>query len=391
MIDFDTALQTALGVVRRTGAERVPLAEARGRVLACDVRSDVDMPPFDKSAMDGYACRRADLGGELKVLETIAAGTVPEHDIGPGECAGIMTGAVVPAGADCVIMVEFTEKIGTGEIRFTGSGTRDNICLKGEDVRMGDVVLEQGAWIGPAEIATMSAVGCVNPEVAVKPTVGILATGSELVPPDEIPGPGRIRNSNSSQLAAQVQLAGADPVCRGIVEDTRQALDVAVREAVAASDVVLLSGGVSMGRFDYVPEVLKQNGIELLFDRVAVKPGKPATLGVSEDVFCVGLPGNPVSTFVLFEILVKPFLLEMLGHHYRPTILTAPLGRDFSRKKTSRDSWIPVRIDEEGRAMPVDYHGSAHAHALCSADGLVCVKSGISRIEEGSPVRVRQI
>jgi molybdopterin molybdotransferase len=177
----------------------------------------------------------------------------------------------------------------------------------------------------------------------------------------------------------------------GIAKDTDKAIDKMFKEAIEENDVVLVSGGVSMGDFDLVPGILKQNNINLLFEKVAVKPGKPTVFGVSENIYCFGLPGNPVSTFVLFELLVKPFLYKMMGYDYRPDAVKMPLGKSLRRKKIERQTWIPVVITDAGMLKTIDYHGSAHINALCIADGLISIGIGIAEIEKGAVVPVRLI
>jgi molybdopterin molybdotransferase len=390
MIPFEKAFEIVLSSARVLGAERVGIAEAVGRVLAEDVKSDIDMPPFNKSAMDGYACRREDLADELPVIETIAAGVVPKKSVGPKQCAKIMTGAQVPEGSDCVIMVEFTDKTDKGKIRFTGRETADNICWKAEDIKAGQTVLTKGTLIGLKHIATLAAAGCANPLVTVAPRVGVLATGNELVEPSQTPFLSQIRDSNSYQLAEQVETVGAVTKNYGIVRDTREAIDASVKAAIAENDVVLVSGGVSAGDFDFVPEILKQNGFELLFAKIVIQPGKPTVFGVAKNVFCFGMPGHPVSGFVICELLVKPFLYKLMGHDYRPLEVEVPLGRAVRRKKAGRPSWIPVAITD-GKAFGVEYHGSAHFGALCGADGLMCITKGTAEIKEGTIVPVRRI
>jgi len=388
---FDEAYRIVQGRARFLGAERVALHEAPGRILAQDVASDLDMPPFDKSAMDGYACRRRDLRNELAVVETIAAGGTPSKAVRPDECAKIMTGAMVPEGADCVIKVEDTEQVDETIVRFTGAETPENICRRGEDIRQGDLVLGKGERLRPQHIGVLATVGCARPLVARRPQVAVIATGDELVEPDQTPQTSQIRNSNGHQLRAHVAATGAVPVYGGIGPDTEDALDTMIREALSENDVVLLSGGVSMGDFDLVPRILEKNGVQLLFERIAVKPGMPTVFGLSETSFCFGLPGNPVSTFVLFEILVKPFLLKLMGHDFRPPVIPMSLAKPISRKKTDRDSWIPVTITGNGTVCAVEYHGSAHLNALTRADGLICVARGVATVEEGTKVDVRQI
>lgn len=391
MLPFEKAFEIVLNSAYLLGTERVDIAQAVNRVLADDVKSDTDVPPFNKSAMDGFACRREDLANELTIIETIPAGVAPKNVIGQNQCAKIMTGAVVPQGADCVIMVEFTETSDENTVRFTGKKTADNICVKAEDIKAGQTVLSKGTLIKPQHLATLAAIGCANPCVAVRPKVGIIATGDELVEPSQSPSLSQIRDSNSFQLAGQVETVGAVTKNYGIVRDTRQAIDAAIKTAIAENDVVLVSGGVSVGDFDFVPDILKQNGIDLMFEKIAIKPGKPTVFGVSESVFCFGMPGHPVSGFVMCELLVKPFLYKLMGHNFIPLDIKVPLGASISRKKAGRPSWIPVVITNEGTARPVEYHGSAHLNVLCGADGLLYIPKGTDELKEGTVASVRRI
>lgn len=391
MISFDEAFDIVMTNARPLGCEGVPIRGSLNRVLAEDVSSDVDMPPFDKAAMDGFACRKSDLAHELTVVETVQAGQPPSRAIGEGECAKIMTGAMVPPGADCVIMMEDTESVRPDTVRFTGRETAINICPKGEDVKAGEVVLRKGTLLAPQHIAMLAAVGCVRPLVARQPRVGIIATGDELVEPEVRPSVSQIRTTNSAQLCAQVTAAGGIPTYYGIARDTEQCLDAVLKTAIGENDVLLFSGGVSVGDYDLVPKTMLKNGIRILFDAIAMKPGKPTTFGVSPDILCFGLPGNPVSTFVLFEILVKPFLYKLMGHEYRPPSFPLPLAKRFSQKRADRLCWVPVRITERNEAMPLAYHGSAHVAALCEADGLISIPEGTASLEKGTPVHVRPI
>jgi len=391
MIAFDDALRIALDKVRSTGTERVPLAAAAGRVLAEDVCADHDVPPFDKSAMDGFACRREDLGRELAILETIPAGTTPTRDVVPDACARIMTGAPVPAGADTVFKVEDSEVLDGERVRFAGTETTTNIIPRAEDFRAGDRLLAAGLRLRPDHVAVLAAAGVPEPLVGRRPRVGILATGDELVEPADIPGTSQIRNSNSHQLVAQVRATGGEPAYYGIAPDRRDALDAAFRRAAEENDVLLLSGGVSQGDFDFVPDVMRAHGVEILYDRVRIKPGKPTTLGVGEDLVVFGLPGNPVSTYVIFEILVRPYLLAMAGCDREPEEWTARLAAPINRYKDERDEWLPVRIDDSGAALPVPYHGSAHFLALTRANGLTRVPAGTRHLPEGTVIRVRPL
>jgi molybdopterin molybdotransferase len=391
MLTFDKAFETALNSAHRLDTERVDFRSALGRILAEDVISDIDIPPFDKSAMDGYACRRADLSNELVVIEIIPAGSVPQKTIEANQCSKIMTGAMVPEGADCVVMKEYVEEVSSNTIRFIEGKTADNICHKAEDINTGDSVLNKGAIIAPQHIAVLASVGNTQPLVAKRPEVAVIATGSELVDPQSKPGASQIRDTNSFQLSAQIERMGATSTNYGIAGDTIEQIDRVFKDAIGQSDVVIVSGGVSVGDFDFVPNIFKQNKINLLFEKIAVKPGKPTVFGLSEKGYCFGLPGNPVSTFVLFELLVKPFLYKLMGHDHKPLHIQMPLEETLTTRKAKRQRWIPVAITEKGTVKPIDYHGSAHINSLCVADGLVCMDIGVSEMKKGTSVKIRLI
>jgi molybdopterin molybdotransferase len=391
MISQNEAHETMLARARNLGSEPVGLDEALNRVLAEDVRSDMDMPPFIKAAMDGYACRRDDLSGDLQVVDVLKAGEVPRKSIGPGECAKIMTGGMVPEGADCVIMVELTEELEGETVRFTAESTRDNVCQKGEDIQVGEVVLCAGTQLKPQHIAMLASVGCVRPQVGRKPRVGIIATGDELVEPDVKPDISQIRTSNSHQLVAQVLASDCLPTYYGIAMDTEESLDATLKKAMAECDVVLLSGGVSMGDFDLVPGIMKANGLTILFDEIAIQPGKPTTFAVSDDTWCVGLPGNPVATFTQFELLVKPFLYRLMGLEYRPANLRLPMAQTHTRQRAGRESWFPAKITDDGTVVPCEFHGSAHVDSLCEADCLGNMSPGVATLAKGSLVTIRTL
>ncbi|MCU0858167.1 MAG: molybdopterin molybdotransferase MoeA, partial [Pontiellaceae bacterium] len=324
------------------------------------------------------------------IVGAIAGETgIPGKAIGANECAKIMTGAMVPDGADCVIMVEHTEVVSENTIRFVKEQTKDNICFRGEDIRAGDVVLSRGDLIQPQHIAVLATVGCIAPMVARRPRVGVIATGSELVEPSEKATGAKIRNSNGWQLAAQAEQMNCIVNYYGIAEDTETVLDALIKKAISENDVLLLSGGVSVGDFDLIPGILKQNGIELLFDRVAIKPGKPSTFGTGQKIRCFALPGNPVATFIQFETLVKPFLYKMAGHSFRPRTVRAKIQCDIKRNTEGRTVTLPVRFTAIDQVTPVVYHGSAHINAMCEADGLLFIQTSETSIKKGDEVDVR--
>lgn len=391
MLPFDKAFETVLNSARQIDTERVEFKCALNRILAENVRSDMDIPPFDKSTRDGYACRRADLSNDLTVVETIPAGYVPKKAVETYQCSKIMTGSMIPNGADCVIMKEYIETTGENTIRFAGENTRDNICQKAEDIRAGDIVLSKGTVLKSQHIAALASAGNTQPLVSKKPQVAVIATGSELVSPAMTPGPSQIRNSNSFQLATQIESMGATAINYGVAGDTADEIDLIFRQAFKQCDVVIISGGASVGDFDFVPQIFKQNKIDLLFEKVAVKPGKPTVYGVSQDKYCFGLPGNPVSTFVQFEILVKPFLYKLMGCEYKPLNIQMPLEETWIDKKIKRQRWLPVVITDKGLVRAVKYNGSAHINSLCDADGMVSMNVSVAEIQKGTIVKVRLI
>lgn len=393
MISFEDALNTVLSQKFRLDNERVDLSGSLGRILAEDVFSDMDMPPFDKSAVDGFACMLKSGSTDtmtLQIIETIPAGTVPQKAILPGQCSRIMTGAMVPSGAGSVIMVEDSEIVGEQLVKVTPIPTGNNICYRGEDIRKGDLVLQRGIQITPARIAVLASVGAVTPLVAKLPRIAIISTGDELVEPAITPSLAQIRNSNAMQLEAQVRTVPANPAYYGIVTDEGPELRKIIDLALSENDVVLLTGGVSMGDFDFVPGVMQEAGIEILFKSIAIQPGKPTVFGRHNNTFIFGLPGNPVSSFVLFEIMVKPFLRRLMGCTAESVEFKLPMGVDFSRRKSARKSMIPVII-RDGAVYPVEYHGSAHINAYSVANGIMAMEIGTTIVKMGEQVYVRPL
>lgn len=392
MIPFEEALQIVLSVPVEYQTERIGLENAAGRILAEEIRADMDMPPFDKSAVDGYACRLADAvaGRQLEVMETVAAGRLPGHTVSEGRCSKIMTGAMLPPGAECVVMVEYAEPSGPDHIRIEPGNPGINVCYRGEDIRSGQTLLSPGKRIKPADIAVLASMGSTQPRVATLPLTGILSTGDELVEPAARPGPAQIRNSNAWQLISQVKSVPAEPAYYGIVPDRAEALRDAIQKGLDETRLLLLTGGVSMGEFDLVPGILRECGVDILFKSVAIQPGRPTLFGRSPKGFVFGLPGNPVSSFVIFEVLVRPLLLRMMGCNEPLPVWNLPLGQTFTRKRAARQSLIPVKL-LDGVACPVEYHGSAHINAYSYADGIMTVERGTERIEKGTLVHVRPV
>ncbi len=391
MIPFEKAFGIVMDSSFSTGTDLVPFQDSLDRILAEDIKSDIDMPPFNKASVDGFACRKSELDHELEIIETIPAGKIPEKAIGIDQCSKIMTGAVLPKGADCVIMVEDSKLQTSGKVRFTGIFKKENFSERGEDARTGDIVLRKSIRIRPQDIAVMAAAGYTTVRVSTLPRIAIISSGSELVEPSEVPAASHIRNSNAYQLVAQALRTGVSARYYGIAIDDEDETYELVTRAISENDLVILTGGVSMGDFDFIPAVLEKAGVNIKITRIAVQPGKPTTFGVHPKAIVFGLPGNPVSSFVQFEMLVRPLLYKMMGHDWHPLEYRAIMKADFIRKYADRMAFVPVMVDDQGLATPVEFHGSAHISALHIADGLISVPSGVKKIVKGKVVSVRQI
>lgn len=400
MITVEEAIEQVLSRIGVLATERVPLLEALGRVLAGDVISDIDVSPFDNSAMDGYALRAADVAGAnpdspvtLHVVEHIPAGVAPSVKIGPAEASRIMTGAPVPKGADAVVMVEKTR---AGENGGSTGGTVDilheakhgeHIRARAEEVRAGEAVLLHGERLGPAGIGLAASVG--HPDVLVyrRPRVAIVSTGDELVDVTEKPGPGKIRNSNSYSLAAQVLEAGGEPHVLGIARDTEEHTRSLLGRA-SQFDLMVSTGGVSMGDFDVVKKVLAEIG-ELEFWKVAMRPGAPQTFGTIGGTPFFGLPGNPTSCMVGFELFVRPAIRKMAGFSSltRPRVL-ATLEHD-TKKKSDRRYFLRGRLTRTGDGYAASISGnqsSALLTALHRGNCLISLPEGTDFVPAGEIV-----
>ena len=397
MIEMDDAIRIVMENTQIIDKTRVGLDDVLGRVLSEDVRSDIDMPPFDKALMDGYALQGTDIASAsgdtpviLDVIEEIPAGTVPQKRVERGQASQIMTGAPVPDGADTVIMVEDTEphpdaqKVCVLDTTETGR----NIARLGEDVRVNQVVLQANTVIRPPEVGILAAVGHIHVEVYRQPVVGIVATGSEVVEPHHKPKPGQIRNSNGYSMVAQVLRSGAQARYLGIVEDDIQALIQTIGEGLETCDIVALSGGVSAGEYDLVQDGMRDLGVEVLFDRIRMKPGKPLTFGVKGARQVFGLPGNPVSSVVGLELLMRPAIRKMqcITDLHLPTVRTV-LSADF-RQTPGRKQFVPAHSvqGKNGvwKSSWVGHHGSADLFSMARANSLFVVNAEDAHVPAGT-------
>jgi molybdopterin molybdotransferase len=403
-ISVDEALQRVLAKVDFGGVERVPLAEARGRVLAEQVGSDVDSPPHDKSIVDGYAiCHcgtHEPLGPAMyAVLEEIMAGMTPRRAVSPGNCSKIMTGAPLPEGADGVVMVERTEVLPDGRVRIDEPDFRagQNVVRRASVMRLGEVVLKPGTPLRTMEIAILAEIGGSEVSVARRPTIAVLPTGNELVPHTERPRPAQIRNSNGPMLVSAVETAGAVPIDLGIGRDEPVPLKRAI-EAGLEADILLVSGGVSMGDLDLAPGIFRELGVEEVFHTVSLKPGKPLWFGAfshgERKTLVFGLPGNPVSSFVCFHLFVWPALRKMQGiAECAPPRQLAKLKSSF-RQQGGRETFLTAHTTWGATGLevsPIPSRGSGDLRALQKANALVRFDAGFREYEVGEVVETLPI
>jgi molybdopterin molybdotransferase len=380
--------------------ESAPLADASGRVLARDVASDVDLPPFEKSAMDGFAVRSADFAGRagavrLRRIGESRAGAPFRGQVGPGECTEIATGSELPRGCDSVVMVEKSRVEADRVALDDDPRPGQHVCHTGEDLKEGEVVLRRGRRLGPIEVAVLAAVGCEPAPVFARPRVALFATGDELVPASAKPGQGQIREGNTFYLAARARAAGAEVDRAGVAPDEERALELAFRRAFESSDVVMTTGGVSMGRYDLVGTVFERCGVEPVFHKVAIKPGKPLWFGMRGKVPVFGLPGNPVSCLIGFEVFVRPALARLEGAEDEISA-GSRRGRWIGGTTVAnpREQYLPVRVrrGEDGvdELEPIRWRSSADIVGLTRADGLAVIAIGRT-LDRGDAVEYRPL
>lgn len=411
MITVEEAYERIMEAFRPLEPERVPLWEGLGRVLAEDVYADVNIPPFANSAMDGYAVRAADTAGAtrerpvwLRVKGTLAAGQAPAEAVEPGTAIRIMTGAPMPPGADAVVRFENTSEgdkqarmgdgVAGGEVAvYVPVAVKENVREAGEDIRAGEKVLEAGTEMRPAELGVLASVGRVDFLAYRRPRVAVLATGDELVEPNEPLSPGKIRNSNAYTNAALVQKYGGIPIRLGIARDTVADLTAKLQQAVDLKvDLILTSAGVSVGEYDVVKDVLNALG-QIDFWQVRMKPGKPLAFGHIQGIPLIGFPGNPVSSMVSFERFARPAILKMQGKRkLRKPVIGAILREDV--RGGGRREFKRAVVEREGNtyyARLTGDQGSGILTSMVKANGLAIVPEGTKILRAGEEIRVEML
>jgi molybdopterin molybdotransferase len=367
--------------------ETVALADSHGRVLAGDAAADRDYPQFNRSVRDGFAVRASDIPGRLRITGEVRAGERFAGVLGAGEAVEIMTGAPVPEGADAVIMVEHCTRQGDGTVETAQTASSgSNIAPLACEARAGSVVLPRGFRVDHAAAGWLATIGCARVPVYARPRVAILATGDEIVPVDATPAPHQIRNSNSYSLAAQVRRAGGEPVILPVARDEREATADLIAQGLEA-DLLLLSGGVSAGKYDFVEAALADCGAEFYFDRVLIQPGQPVVFGKARGKFFFGLPGNPASTMVTFELFGRAALELLAGADEAPLPLTlARLTRPF-RHKPGLTRFLPAHVSCT-EVTPVDWQGSGDIPSLCRANAFLVADPGQAEYAAGDVIPV---
>ncbi|WP_041690769.1 gephyrin-like molybdotransferase Glp [Eggerthella sp. YY7918] len=402
MISVEEARDLVLSHVEVLPAETVSLLDAAGRVAAADITSDIDVSPFAHSAMDGFAVHADELAHasaeapvQMDVIAEIAAGEVYEGPIDPGQCVRIMTGAPLPDAVDSVVKYEIVDVVeGDGKpgsrVAFTApTKVHSNVRDAGEEAKADETIVHRGEVINPAGVGFLAGCGAVVVPVYRRPRIAIISIGSELVDPSEVPTPGKIRNSNSYALAASARAAGALPTILPIVEDTHEALSATIKNAVAAFDFVVTSGGASNGDFDFIKPVVKELG-QLFMTTVNMRPGKAQTFGIVDGTPVFGLPGNPAAAYVGFEMLVRPALRKMQGYtHFERPRVTATLAHD-EKKKDPRRIFLRGTLskDESGAYVftPAKNQSSGLFGVIQRSNCMALMPEGTESRTAGTPV-----
>lgn len=391
MIKFQDALTEILKNAQVLSTTKIHVEESVGHVLTEDIYSGINMPPFDKSAMDGYALRADDIiniPAKLKCIGIIQAGKSFRKHVKSGQCVKIMTGAAIPKGADSVVMLEDTRFVSNSVEILSFIKKWQNICTQGEDIRKNQKIIKKGMKISISDIALLAAAGKQFIKVVRKPTAAFFNTGDEILPLTEKLTKNKIYNSNGPQLTALLKSCGIKADSLGIVKDNPRYLRKAIRKGLKY-DLLLISGGVSRGDYDLIPKILKESGVKEVFHNIKIKPGKPLFFGVYKKTLVFGIPGNPVSNFMAFILFIQTAVRKMMGYQQcKPEFEKGILENGFQHK-TGRKHFVPVKVAEKKNGYhltPVNSHGSADIVSLSASDGFMSVDEDVSYIKKKSEV-----
>jgi molybdopterin molybdotransferase len=391
MITLEQAYQTIDTVAEqvKSTTEQLPVTDALNRVLAKPQTAKLELPPFNKAAMDGFAITQNDQQDSYKITEVIAAGQMPTIALTPGHAAQIMTGAPVPENTYQVVPIEYTQQQ-NNQVKILQYPNAQHICQQGEDVKPGTTIANAGDLLTPTLIANLISCGIDTAEVYAKPKIAILSTGNEIVESINEIANGKIIDANRPMLKAlcqknDYQINYSNKICDDLAK-TKSILS----EALDKADIIILSGGVSMGEFDFVGTAINELGFKTHFNRIAIKPGKPTTFASKGDKIIFGLPGNPVAVCLTFNLFVKRIIAKIQNQKIEPPYML-PLTKTYKRKKTERAAFIPCKITRHGELEPIEYHGSAHLLALSDADGFFMIEQNVQQINAGEKVSVIKI
>lgn len=389
MITHRKALEYILHNTKIKGIEKVNLKDSFNRVIAERVYSDIDIPPFNRVSMDGYAIRGKDIARlpyEVEVVATLRAGEIFNRAVKKGQVVRIMTGCALPKCFDRVIKVEDTEKLSDDRMKILQMPPERNVCNRGEDCRKGTLLIAKGDNIGVPQLSLLATAGRGALRVYKRPRVCVISTGDEIIEPDEKITFGKVRNSNAPILIALAKKFGADVEYLGIARDNIKDIRNKIRKGLQA-DILIISGGVSKGEFDYVPQVLKELGVKKIFHKVKIKPGKPLWFGKKKDTVVFGIPGNPAATYLSFSLFVRPAILKMQGN--KDTGIEFYQGRltqDF-KVSTDRPAFHPCNVRFQGAAFllrPLRHHSSGDMFSVSRSEGFLMLREGRYQLKKGN-------
>jgi molybdopterin molybdotransferase len=391
MIESRVASKIVLNNVKRLPSMRAAVRGALGHVLAKDIKAPFDQPPFNRSAMDGYAIARGDEGSEFEVVGEVLAGDDYRQRIRCGTAVKIMTGAKIPTGTGKVLMKEHVELIAKNRIRIAMADDRKNIRIKGESIKKGKGLFSSGQFVTPTVLANIASTGIGSICVYRKPSVGVIITGNELQKPGNKLRAGKIYDSNGPLIHSLLALHGFDVGMELSARDDRRVLTRSLRRLLNKCDAVFVSGGISVGDYDLVYETMRRLGAKVLVKGVAIQPGKPFTFAVCGGKPIFAFPGNPVSIFVTYLLFAMPALYKMMGAEFCYAKTLKSLSGEFKRKRVGREMYVPVTFVGDDRIKPLEYHGSGDLYALGKADGFMIIPAGKTEIKDGEKIETMRI